>query len=173
VEASDLPKEEKERRKRAIKAEVVQELAREHDRVQAIARKEKVVQELEIRRYQAKWDSERKRRANYVASVTGATVIEADALINRAAAKGWDYDTVDWDQLQGRDLSYADRLERLERMVGATTTSKGAYGYEDIDWAIEKYEEEYAEWLQEEKRRRKLSEEEEEAIWRLEQGVEA
>lgn len=69
-----------------------------------------------------RWSTERRRRAKYVADTVGCSVIQADALIRRAHSKGWDYDTVDWDQIQGKDLQYDERLGKLEHMVGKTYT---------------------------------------------------
>ncbi len=68
------------------------------------------------------WSSERKRRARLVAGRTGAPVVQADALIRRAKSKGVAYDTVDWDRLQGKDLTFAGRVRRLTKMVGRTPT---------------------------------------------------
>ncbi len=70
------------------------------------------------------WSSERRRRARLVANTTGASVVQADALIRRAKSKDWDYDTVNWDVLQGKDLTFAGRVRRLNKMVGRTSTKR-------------------------------------------------
>lgn len=67
-----------------------------------------------------KWSAERRRRANYVAETTGCNAIQGDALIRRARGIGWDYDVVDWDQIQGKDLQYDERVGKLEQMIGKT-----------------------------------------------------
>jgi len=67
-----------------------------------------------------KWSAERRRRANYVAKTVGCNPIEADALIRRARNNGYDYDVVDWDTLQGKDLQFDERIGKLEHMVGRT-----------------------------------------------------
>jgi len=64
--------------------------------------------------------AERRRRANYVAKTVGCNPIEADALIRRARNNGYDYDVVDWDTLQGKDLQFDERIGKLEHMVGRT-----------------------------------------------------
>jgi hypothetical protein len=69
-----------------------------------------------------KWSAERKRRAQIVAEQVGCSEVEADALIKRADAKGYEYDEVDWDRLQGKDLTYSERVEKLEDRVGSTRT---------------------------------------------------
>lgn len=73
-----------------------------------------------------KWTPERKRRAEIVAEQAGCSVVEADGLIRRAKSKGYDYDEVDWDELQGKDLEYSERVEKLEKQVGDTRTRKEA-----------------------------------------------
>lgn len=68
------------------------------------------------------WSPERKRRARIVANTTKASVVESDALIRRARSKGVAWDKVNWDRLQGKDLTFAGRTRRLTKMVGRTTT---------------------------------------------------
>ncbi len=70
------------------------------------------------------WSSERRRRARLVASRTGSSVVAADALIRRARSKGVAYDKVNWENLQGKDLTFAGRTRRLNRMVGRTATQR-------------------------------------------------
>lgn len=73
-----------------------------------------------------KWSAERKRRAELVAKEADCSVVEADGLIQRAKSKGYDYDEVDWDELQGKDLEYSERVEKLEKQVGTTRTRREA-----------------------------------------------
>lgn len=70
--------------------------------------------------------------------------IESKSLLDRAKSKGVAYDHVDWEQLQGYDLVYEDRVRRLDRMIGKTYTS------EEMDrWDVEeeKYQSQYDEWV--------------------------
>ena len=73
-----------------------------------------------------RWTTERRRRAEIVAGQVGCSVVEADGLIRRAKSKGYEYDEVDWDRLQGKDLEYSERVEKLERQVGETRTRREA-----------------------------------------------
>lgn len=91
-----------------------------------------------------RWTATRRKRARYVARTTGATVMQADHLITRAQSKGWDYDTVNWDELQGKDLSYDERVRKLQSQVGRTTTIRGEAReikamMDEFDWQYEKY----------------------------------
>lgn len=79
-------------------------------------------EEVKRRRYVPRWTRERKKRARIVAKNTGASVIESDALIKRAESKGHDYDTYNWDRIQGKDLSYGERVRKMESGIGKTTT---------------------------------------------------
>lgn len=47
---------------------------------------------------------------------------EADQLIRRASLANMEYDRVDWDAIQGKDLEYTEWLEKLERQTGKTFT---------------------------------------------------
>ncbi len=71
-----------------------------------------------------KWSAERRKRAQVVAGVLGTGVVQADRLIARAKRKGWEWDEVDWDQLAGKDLSFQERVGRLEEQLGPTTTGE-------------------------------------------------
>ena len=81
-------------------------------------------QEEKIRRFQGKWDPERKRRAETVAKTVGCSVFEADALISRAKRAGIDYDLVNWDAIQGKDLEYSEWVEKLDANLHKETTTK-------------------------------------------------
>ena len=87
--------------------------------------------------------SEERREVLYVMRTTqNNNYIESKALIERAKNKGVAYDHVDWDQLQGKDLTYGDRVRRLDRQIGKTYTDEEFYSpaYE------EKYEKMYKHW---------------------------
>ncbi len=68
-----------------------------------------------------KWTPERRRRAQIVAGILGTGVIQADRLISRAERKGFSWDEITWEELSGRDLSFQDRVDKLEEMIGPTT----------------------------------------------------
>jgi hypothetical protein len=91
------------------------------------------------------WSRERKKRARYVARTTGASVLEADALIKRAASRGQDYDTMDWDAVQGRDLIYSERVDKMDAMIGETSVPSREL--QDIRALEEKYLWEYESWV--------------------------
>ena len=63
---------------------------------------------------------------------TGASYFQSKGLRTRAKKKGIDYDLIDWDRMQGKDLTYDDRLQRLEKMVGKTTTKHKEYSRSSI-----------------------------------------
>jgi len=87
--------------------------------------------------------SEERREVLYVMRTTqNNNYIESKALMERAKNKGVAYDHVDWDQLQGKDLTYGDRVRRLDQQIGKTYTDEELYSpdYE------EKYEKMYEQW---------------------------
>jgi len=84
--------------------------------------------------------SEERRNVMYVMKVTeNNNYIESKALIDRAKGQGVEYDQVDWDELQGADLTYGDRVSRLDDQVGKTYTEEE---FED------KYDEMYEHWVE-------------------------
>jgi len=87
--------------------------------------------------------SEERREVLYVMKTMDCNnYIESKALMERAKNKGVAYDHVDWDQLQGKDLTYDDRVRRLDGQIGKTYTDEELYSpaYE------EKYNEMYERW---------------------------
>lgn len=72
----------------------------------------------------SKWSPERKRRAKIVSNQTGATLNESDKLIQRAENSGVAWDKVDWDALQGEDLTYSERVKKLDQQVGHETRTR-------------------------------------------------
>jgi len=120
-----LPAREKKKRILRIRKETKKEVAKAAKKdLEDLKKHEKLVHR--VTRAVKKWSAERRRRANYVAETTKCSTIQADSLIRRAHLKGWDYDTVDWDQLQGKDLQYDERVGKLEQMIGKTYT-EGEY----------------------------------------------
>jgi len=87
--------------------------------------------------------SEEKREVMYIMRVTeNNSYVECNALRERAKNNGFAYDEIDWDQLQGSDLVYEDRVRRLDKQVGKTYTDEELYhGHEE-----EKYAQQQEEW---------------------------
>lgn len=150
IQASKVSKKEKKKRVKQEADRTIRKVAAEHDAAEKISEDAKKEQRKAIAKYVKPWDRERKRRAAMVARSLASDMITADALIGRAERKGWDYDTVNWDELQGKDLMFMDRLNRLERQTGETQTRMEEEG--EIDWQIEKYESEYQEFVKAEAR---------------------
>lgn len=116
-----IPAKEKEKKIAKIKHEAKRELkAKAKKDLAEIKETRKKLRKARGFRASTKWSAERRRRANYVAETVGCNPIEADGLIRRARNNGCDYDLVDWDQLQGRDLQYDERVGKLEQMIGRT-----------------------------------------------------
>lgn len=116
-----IPAKEKKRKIAKIKKEAKHELKakvkKDLDELKQERRKARKAREIG---HSKKWGAERRRRANYVADTVGCSAIQADALIRRARGNGYDYDVVDWDQLQGKDLQFDERIGKLEHMIGTT-----------------------------------------------------
>ena len=116
-------------------------------------------QDKKIRRFQGKWDPERKRRAEYVAKTVGCNLFEADALIQRAKRAGIDYDLVDWDAVQGYELEFSEKVEKLDRAIHKGTMTKGEEDHY-IDWQLEKAQDQWEEYVREQEERLRESGEE-------------
>ena len=93
-------------------------------------------------RSKSKWSRERKRQAAEVSKTVGCSTIQADAMIQRAKRSGKSYDEVDWDQAQGRDLTYSERVDKLDTAIGTHTRTKGelSHSSKDVDDLISKWE---------------------------------
>lgn len=91
----------------------------------------------EDRRKPKNWDSHRYNQARMIAKATGCNYFQADALRKTAWRMGLDPDRFDWDQLQGKDLSYEDKMDKMEDLSGVSATTD------------EDREMEYANWLEE------------------------
>ncbi len=109
-------------------------------------------QDSRIRTYQGKWSAERRKRAETVAGTVGCTMFEADAMIARAKRAGLDHDLVDWDAIQGKDLEFSERVERLERQLGRETMTKSEEDHY-VDWQLEKAEGEFSDFMAEQEER--------------------
>ena len=75
---------------------------------------------IERKRGRRKESKRTKEEIKYVMETTDSSYAQARGLLERAKRKGYSYDTVDWDQIQGKDLTYNEKLERLERFIGKT-----------------------------------------------------
>ena len=76
------------------------------------------------------WDRRRYARAGAIARATGSSYFQADALAKTAWRMGLDPEKVDWDQLQGRDLSYDEKVEKLSEMTGQSAKTEKDYELE-------------------------------------------
>lgn len=88
---------------------------------------------------------EEKDEVTYIMHATqNNNYMESKALLERAKNKGLVYDQVDWDQIQGSDLVYDDRVRRLDQLIGKTHTDEEMYhGHQE-----EMYREKEQEWAQ-------------------------
>jgi hypothetical protein len=92
------------------------------------------------RKESKEWSKARHRRAQMIAEATGSSYFQADALAKTAIRMDLDPDRVDWDQLQGTDLSHQERVQKLEEMSGISAKTA-----EDYELESELYESDRAE----------------------------
>jgi hypothetical protein len=143
IRKEKVPKAEKKRKVQAAKADYKAEVKATTRTVkQRIKKAFDPVRKLVFKK---PWSRERKKRARYVARTTGSSVLEADALIKRAASRDQDYDTMDWDAVQGRDLTYSERVDKMDAMIGRTSTPSREL--DNIRALEEKYQWEYEDWV--------------------------
>jgi hypothetical protein len=88
------------------------------------------------------WDRQRRERAQSISRATGSSPFQADALAKTAWRMGLDPERVDWDQLQGKDLSYEDKLDKLEDMTGMSITTEADREMEYANWQEDEAERE-------------------------------
>lgn len=141
IKKKPIPRKEKKVEIKAAKKEYRKTVKKSTKTV-----KEKVAKAFEPVRiaFKKPWPRERKRRARYVARTTGASVIQADHLITRAESRGEAYDTMDWDAIQGKDLTHHERVDKMDRMIGRTTTpSQDLYEIQNLE---AKFKHEYEQW---------------------------
>lgn len=86
------------------------------------------------------WDRQRRERAKVIAESTKSSYFQADALAKTAWRMGLDPSKVDWDQLQGKDMEYDEKVSRLGEMSGQSTKTDKEY-----EMAGEQYLEDQAE----------------------------
>lgn len=82
------------------------------------------------RKEQKTWDRQRYNRAKMIAEATDSTMFQGDGLAKQAWRMGRDPSTVDWDAIQGKDLSYEEKQRKLAGM-GHETASKRSLLRED------------------------------------------
>jgi hypothetical protein len=80
------------------------------------------------------WDRLRRERAQSISRATGASPFQADALAKTAWRMGLDPGRVDWDRLQGRDLSYDEKIEMLGEMSGMSIKTEKETELEQELW---------------------------------------
>jgi len=91
--------------------------------------------------------TQEKREVMYVMRTTNNNnYIESKSLLDKVKSKGLAYDDIDWDELQGSDLTYEDRERRLDRQIGHTYTE------DEMDVMEERYEMQRQEHLENERR---------------------
>lgn len=86
------------------------------------------------------WDRLRRERARSIAESTGSSYFQADALAKTAWRMGLDPSKVDWEQLQGRDLSYDEKVEKLGQMSGMSIRTEKERELEYELWIEEREE---------------------------------
>jgi hypothetical protein len=59
-----------------------------------------------------------------------------------------DYDLVNWDAIQGKDLEYSEWVAKLDRDLHTETTTKGE-GDKVIDWRMARAEDQWKEYVKE------------------------
>lgn len=88
----------------------------------------------EDRKIPKTWDKARRRRAEMIARVTKSNPFQADGLAKIAWRSGADPDKVNWDELQGADLSYDEKVEKLENMMGSSAKTEKEYALAEDQW---------------------------------------
>jgi len=92
------------------------------------------VEGAEDRKIPKTWDKTRRRRAEMIARVTKSNPFQADGLAKIAWRSGADPDKVNWDELQGADLSYDEKVEKLEKMLGSSAKTEKEYTLQEEQW---------------------------------------
>jgi hypothetical protein len=116
--------------------------------VKAIVKKSEEGEREIVERKPGKWSPERKKTAMMVHETVGTkNVIEADALVQRALRAGFEPDLVNWDAVQGGDLKFSEKVEKLDAVIGKPTEQKkevdALFNNEASD-----YERQYNTWIE-------------------------
>jgi hypothetical protein len=142
IDDSDAPESRKEEVEKRRTEKAAREIKAAKDKAQR-SLDDYHKDELEAsKRNHDKWSPQRKKEAQEISRRVGCSPIQADALNQRAKRAGQSYDTVDWDQVQGKDLTYPERVGKLDQTVGRRTRTKGEAdrGARDFDQAVTKWE---------------------------------
>ena len=71
-------------------------------------------------RQRGEMPKQEKDEITYIARTTNSSFLQAKALRSLAHQKGLNYDEVDWDQIQGRDLTHSEKKQKLSKLLGST-----------------------------------------------------
>jgi hypothetical protein len=124
IESSDAPESKKEKVEQRRVRKAAEELKVERDRAQR-SLDDFYQEEVEASsRSKTKWSAQRKKEARSISEGTGCSIIQADAMNQRAKRAGRSYDEVSWDDVQGKDLTYSERVEKLDAQLGTRTRTK-------------------------------------------------
>lgn len=85
-----------------------------------------------------------KDKVRYIMDTTDSSWAQARGLYYRAKHKGVSYDKVDWDAIQGEDLVYSEKVEKLEKQIGPTEAETPR----DIQTREEMFKQSQEEYLQ-------------------------
>jgi len=91
------------------------------------------------------WDRQRYDQAKRIAEATDSTMFQADGLAKQAWREGRDPSTVDWDAIQGRDLSYEEKQRKLAGMGEGYASKRSLLREEDYEAEAETWNEQQAE----------------------------
>jgi hypothetical protein len=91
------------------------------------------------------WDRQRYNRAKMIAEATDSTMFQADGLAKQAWRMGRDPSTVDWDAIQGKDLSYEEKQRKLAGMGFETASKRSLLTEDDYEAEAETWNEQQAE----------------------------
>jgi len=72
------------------------------------------------KRKRGEMDPQEKAEITYIARTTNSTFLQARSLRSLALQKGLSYDEVDWDAIQGGDLTLSEKKQKLSRILGST-----------------------------------------------------
>jgi len=124
IETSDAPKAKKEEVEERRVKKAAGELKAERKKAQR-SLDEFHQEEVEASsRSRERWTPQRKKEAKAISESTGCSIIQADSMNQRAKRAGKAYDEVPWDEIQGKDLTYSERVEKLDNQLGTRTRTK-------------------------------------------------
>jgi len=142
----------KQRIKREDKPEIKQKLQKEiQQREQEQKKTELDIKNIEIVHRKTKRSihekQEEKHEVMYIMDRTeNNNYVESKNLLDKVETKGLAYDDVDWDELQGSDLTYDERVRRLDKQIGHTYTG------DEVRHMEERYEMMHEDYLESQRR---------------------